>query len=146
MNKLHRTFIHHDIPNLTQINNDGCRLYQTPDGRKYPSVTTIMGWYNYENIQKWRKSVGEAEANKVSARAAKRGTATHTLCEHYLLGTPKQPDIFDVEMFNTLIPHLDKINNIHALESRLFSHKLKTAGTVDCIGEYEGKLCVIDLK
>lgn len=143
---MNKTFIYHDIPSLVQINNDGRRLYQTPTGEKYPSVTSIMSWYNYESIQAWRKRVGDEEANKVSARASKRGTATHTLCENYILGTPKQPDMFDIEMFNTLVPHLDRINNIHALETRLYSHKLKAAGTTDCIAEYDGKLCVIDFK
>jgi genome maintenance exonuclease 1 len=108
---VNKTFIHHDIPSLVQINNDGHRLYQTPTGEKYPSVTTIMSWYNYENIQKWRQRVGAEEANKVSARASKRGTATHTLCEHYLLGTPKQPDMFEITA-NVHFAHLKKIVNL----------------------------------
>ena len=45
-----------------------------------------------------------------------------------------------------MIPYLDKINNIHCLETQLYSDHLKTAGTVDCIGEYDGKLTVIDFK
>lgn len=40
----------------------------------------------------------------------------------------------------------DKVNNIHCLEDRLFSHELKLAGTVDCIAEYKGVLSVIDFK
>ena len=32
------------------------------------------------------------------------------------------------------------------MEKSLFSHHLQIAGTVDCIGEYEGKLSVIDFK
>ena len=38
------------------------------------------------------------------------------------------------------------MNNIHCLESPLFSHELKLAGTVDCIAEHEGTLSVIDFK
>lgn len=143
---MNRNFIKHDIPSLVQINNDGCRLYQTPDGKNYPSVTTIMSWYNYENVQSWRRRVGDEEANRVSSRASKRGTTTHSLCEKYLLGEQFEVGMFDQEMFNTLIPHLNLINNIHALETRLFSHRLRTAGTVDCIGEYDGTLSIIDFK
>ena len=45
-----------------------------------------------------------------------------------------------------MIPYLNKINNIHCLETQLYSDHLQTAGTVDCIGEYDGKLTVIDFK
>ena len=54
--------------------------------------------------------------------------------------------MFDQQVFGTLIPHLDKIDNIHALETKLYSDYLQVAGTVDCIAEYEGKLSVIDFK
>ena len=49
-------------------------------------------------------------------------------------------------MFNSIVPHLDCIDNIHALEEPLYSHHLQVAGTVDCIAEYNGKLSVIDFK
>jgi genome maintenance exonuclease 1 len=40
----------------------------------------------------------------------------------------------------------EKVNNIHCLEDKLFSHELKLAGTVDCIAEHNGILSVIDFK
>ena len=43
-------------------------------------------------------------------------------------------------------PHIDKINNIRALESPLYSKILGLAGRVDCIAEYNKELCVIDFK
>lgn len=141
-----RTFIHHDIPSLIQINSDGGRIYQTPTGEKYPSVTTIMGLLSANSVQEWRKRVGAEEANRVSARASRRGTSVHSLCEKHLLDKPNKIDMFDQEMFNTLVPHLNLIDNIHCLETQLYSHKLKTAGTVDCIGEYNGELSIIDFK
>jgi len=49
-------------------------------------------------------------------------------------------------MWKSIQPHLDCINNIHALEDKLFSDHLEVAGTVDCIGEYNGNLSVIDFK
>ena len=45
-----------------------------------------------------------------------------------------------------MLQFLDKINNIHCLETKLYSDHLQKAGTVDCIGEYDGKLTVIDFK
>jgi genome maintenance exonuclease 1 len=49
-------------------------------------------------------------------------------------------------MWKSIQPQLDSINNIHALEDRLYSDHLEVAGTVDCIGEFNGKLSVIDFK
>jgi genome maintenance exonuclease 1 len=98
------------------------------------------------SLFEWRKRVGEEEANRVSQRASNRGTRIHTLCENYLLGKETNADMFDHVMFKSLVPHLDKIDNIHALESKLYSDHLEVAGTVDCIAEYDGKLSVIDFK
>ena len=50
------------------------------------------------------------------------------------------------EMFIAIKPYLNKINNIHYQEVGLWSAQLGLAGRVDCIGEYEGKLSVIDFK
>lgn len=141
-----KTFIEHDFPSLKRIDSPEGRVYATPTGMKYPSVTSVLGMMDKSSFFEWRKRVGEEEANRVSARAARRGTAIHSLCEDYLYGKNPQPSMFDQHVFNTMIPHLDKIDNIHALESKLYSDHLRVAGTVDCIAEYDGKLSVIDFK
>ena len=41
---------------------------------------------------------------------------------------------------------LDDIDQIHALETPLYSDHLQVAGTVDCIADFQGKLSVIDFK
>ena len=140
-----KTFIDHGLKQLKRVEIDGVRYYDTGDA-KYPSVTTVTGILSSASIQEWRKRVGEEEANRVSARASKRGTQIHSLCEDYLTTGKADPNPFDMEMFNSLVPSLSLIDNIHALESPLFSHKLKVAGTVDCIAEYDGVLSVIDFK
>lgn len=142
-----KTFIHHEFPKLERDTKpDGTRVYKTPSGRAYPSVTTVTGLHSKQSIMEWRKKVGEEAANKISNRAATRGTRIHTLCESYLRGESTEPDIFDQEIYKGLVPYLDKINNIHALEDPLYSDHLEVAGTVDCIAEYDGKLAVIDFK
>jgi genome maintenance exonuclease 1 len=125
-------------------------MYVTPEGNKYPSVTTVIGAKSKKSILEWRKRVGEAEANRISSRAASRGTSLHSMNEDYL------NNVFDEEkyktkvlplfMFKHLKPFLDKINNIHVLEGALYSDKLKLAGRVDCIAEYENELAIIDFK
>ena len=141
------TFIHHDIPKLERTTSpDGKRLYKTPSGRAYPSVTSVTGLHSKQSIMEWRKRVGEEEANRISTRAANRGTRIHQLCEDYLKTGSVVPDIFDAEMFGSIRPLLDKIDNVHCLETPLWSDHLQVAGTVDCIAEFEGKLAVIDFK
>jgi len=141
-----KTFIDHDFAKLKRITTANGRLYETPDGRAYPSVTTITGQHSKQGIMEWRKKVGEEEATRISTRAANRGTRIHYLCEDYLRGIPTNPAIFDADIFKSITPHLNDINNIHALESPLYSHHLEVAGTVDCVAEYKGKLAVIDFK
>ena len=142
-----KTFIHHDFGELIRDTKpDGTRTYKTPSGFSYPSVTTITGQATAEGIAKWRQRVGEEEANRVSTRASARGTRIHQYCEEYLKGNLFEMNMFDVEMFNSIKFLLDQIDNIHCLETPLYSDHLQVAGTVDCIAEFQGKLSVIDFK
>jgi genome maintenance exonuclease 1 len=141
--------VSHNFPQLIQENVDGVRRYVTPTGEKYASVTTVLADYGKEGIMEWRKRVGEEKANKISRAATTRGTSVHSVIEKYL----KNEDVSDVEMmpnvkslFVRMKEELKKIDNIHCLEDRLYSHTLKLAGTVDCIAEHNGVLSVIDFK
>ena len=71
----------------------------------------------------------------------------HTLAECFLRNQ-QLPEVQPLSQFLFLQAksHLDKIDNIHAIEQALFSKELGVAGTVDCIAEYEGELSVIDFK
>jgi genome maintenance exonuclease 1 len=139
-----------EIPKIeSQTFPDGKRYYVTPDGKKLPSVTTVVGAQKKEAIMAWRRRVGEDVANKISKHATSRGTNMHTMCEYYLNNEPKPPGTVmpdAKEMFISIKPYLNKINNIHYQEVGLWSSQLGLAGRVDCIGEYEGKLSVIDFK
>jgi genome maintenance exonuclease 1 len=141
------THIHHDIPKLERVtNSDGSRLYKTPSGSAYPSVTTITGLHKKQAIMEWRKRVGEEKANAISSKAAKRGTAIHKICEDFLNNEFVEPHLVDVPMWNSLVPLLSRIDNVHCLETPLYSDHLQVAGTVDCIAEFDGKVSVIDFK
>ena len=145
-----KIFNHVKLPqldfDLKAETTDSGRLYATPTGEKYKSITTVLGNHNKQAIMEWRKRVGEEEANKISSKAAGRGTRIHSLCEQYLLNKEIVPNMFDVEMWQNMKPVLHSIDNIHALEQPLYSDHLEVAGTVDCIGEYNGKMSVIDFK
>ena len=139
-------YIHHEYPKLARTTVDGARLYETPSGRAYPSITTVTGLLKRQAIQEWRERVGAEEANKISGRASSRGTRVHSLCEDYLSNLEVTPNYLDHELWQGITPLLDRINNIHALETKLYSDHLEVAGTVDCIAEFDGKLSVIDFK
>lgn len=128
---------------------NGKRHYVTPDGNKYPSITTVLSAMPNTWLQEWKDRVGEEEVHRRSSYAAFRGTNVHTLCEKYLKNepvTPKTCTYDSYESFLSMKKELNKINNIHCQEASLYSHKIKIAGSVDCIAEYDGVLSVIDFK
>ena len=137
-----------DLQDLqSQTFPDGKRYYTLPDGTRLPSVTTVLGAQKKQAIMAWRKRVGEDVANAISKKATGRGTNVHTLCERYLNNDPLgniMPDA--VEMFRSLKPLLNRIDNIHYQEQALWSKQIGMAGRVDCIGEFDGELSVIDFK
>ena len=143
----------HKAAHLPEINTttiDGKRYYITPEGNKYPSITTVLSDRGKEGIVAWRKKVGEDKANHITRTATNRGTKFHTICEDYLNNkdvTKHKKDFLPYAMFIELKNSLMmNINNIRAQECGLYSDKYKVAGRVDCIAEYNGVLSIIDFK
>jgi genome maintenance exonuclease 1 len=138
-----------DLPVPNAVNTPKGRFYETPEGNRYPSVTTLMSYKSRESIAAWREKVGEEEANKISNQSATRGTKIHDLAEKYLLNEDLNTDnlsLLDMQMWKNLKSEIHDIDNIHAIEDPLFSDYLRLAGRVDCIAEYKGVLSVIDFK
>ena len=134
------------------VDRDGTRFYPIPGADKYyPSVTSITSFKNAQFFQKWRSRIGETEANRITARATQRGTAFHALSEEYFKGELNidkylENNPLSVRMFQSAKSTLNRIDNIHCLETFLYSHYLGLAGRVDCIAEFDGELAVIDFK
>lgn len=148
-----KTFQHLQRPKidlLEQINSDTGRLYQTPSGIKYPSITTVLSILNKEAIIEWRKRVGEEEANRISKRATNKGTRVHKYFEDYINNDPvtfDEKDFLAKESFYKLKPVVDiNIDGIVLQEERLYSDYLEIAGQVDLIAHFGGKLSIIDFK
>ena len=135
------------LPEIHTETIKGKRFYVTPEGKKYPSITTVLSGRNNEGLVRWRQSVGNDVANQIMRSAAKRGTAVHQLVEDYLNNIElSNQDVLPTALFTLLKPELDNINNIVIQEGGLYSDKWGIAGRVDCIAEYQGKLSVIDFK
>ena len=146
-----KTFNHvgNDLKELKTENIEGKRYYVTPKGNKYVSITSLLGNLSKQSIIEWRRRVGEAEANKISRQASSRGTRVHNICESYIqnqVGILEDalPDAID--MFKSIVPFLDRIDNIHVVEGALYSDDLGVAGRTDLIAEFDGNLAVIDYK
>jgi len=127
------------------------RLYKTPEGNYYPSVTTFLGHFTSKSIEGWKNAVGEKEANRVGHHAITRGNAVHNTAERYL----NNEDNYMVEcvmphvrqMWRSLKSVLDeKVDNIIMQECPLYSDKLLLAGRVDLIAEFDGVLSIVDFK
>lgn len=139
-----------ELPKLERETIDGVRYYSIPKESqvlKLVSITSVTSHFNREIFVKWRKRVGEDEAQKITKAATSRGTDMHSLVENYLYNKtlPSVPPLPDF-LFKIAKAELNKINNIHCLEGPLYSLQLGVAGTTDCIAEYDGELAVIDFK
>ncbi len=132
------------------IEKDNAHFYQTPTGEIYPSITTIlhetMANEKKESLQNWKEQ--EIASDYITQEAATIGTETHKLIENHINEVRQTDDVrlLSVAHFNNLIPFLQKINNVHGTELRLYSNAMKLAGTSDCIASYDGELSIIDYK
>ena len=144
---LQTQFPHHDLPTETV---DGKRHYITPEGNRYPSVTTVLSTMNADAIAKWRASVGEEQANRTSQQASRRGTAVHLIAERYLRNEEDYArDSMPVNLasFKQIQRYLDKhCDEVYANEIALYSDELKTAGRCDMIGRIHGIRTIGDFK
>ena len=144
------------LPPVKATNVDGKRLYETPEGNKYPSITTVLSIRNKKGLYEWRKRVGDDVANYVAGKAARRGTAVHHMCEDYLNNVytdyPSKwekhkknflPYCLFQQLKNEVLCHID---DIYAQEAGLYSDKYKVAGRADCIAHYKGVPSVLDFK
>jgi genome maintenance exonuclease 1 len=139
-----------DLPKLERETIDSVRYYTIPEENevlKLVSITSVTSHFNKEIFVKWRKKVGNEEADRVTKAATSRGTDMHTLVENYLYNRdlPTVQPLSEF-LFKIAKPSLNKINNIHCLEGALYSKQLGVAGTTDCISEYNNELAVIDFK
>ena len=139
------------LPEVTTETINRKRFYVTPEGEKYPSITTVLSTRKKEGLFEWRKRVGNDVANYVARTSASRGTKVHHMCEDYLNNEfdeeKHKKDFLPFCLFNQLKDQaLCNMNNIYAQEAGLYSDKYKVAGRVDCVAEYKDTLSIIDFK
>jgi genome maintenance exonuclease 1 len=141
---------------LSRVSEDGKRLYATPDGKKLPSVTTILDKTKPEEkkaaLNEWRKRVGVENAQKITTEAANRGTRMHSYLEHYVLtGELRERGSNPFgwashSMAQTVIEDgLKNVNEFWGVEIPLYFPSLY-AGTTDGAGLHLNDEAILDYK
>ena len=138
-----------------QITLPDSRYYRR-NGKYYPSVTYVLGYYpKGKHFENWLKQVGFS-ADYIVKKAAEEGTQVHELCEAYLngeelnflddKGRPQyNPDVW--QMFLRFVEFWEEYKpTLVETEVHLFSDKLKIAGTCDLVIELNGERWLLDLK
>jgi ATP-dependent exoDNAse (exonuclease V) beta subunit len=145
-----------DYQPLSRATEDGRRLYATPDGKRLPSVTTILDRTKPEEkriaLENWKRRVGHEQAQQITTEAANRGTRMHTYLEHYIInGVHKDRGTNPFgwsshAMAETVIRNgLGKVTEFWGTEVPLYFPGIY-AGTTDCVGMHEGVEAIMDFK
>lgn len=124
--------------------------YKTKFDRDYPSISTILSAtapeHKKNSLATWKEN--EPAHEYITKQAQDIGTQSHKIIENYLSNTLalKEFDLLPIAHFNNLKPFLENISDVTCIEQKMYSDKLKVAGTSDLIAEYDGELSIIDYK
>jgi genome maintenance exonuclease 1 len=146
-----------DYKDLSRTTDEsGKRLYQTPDGRRVPSVTTVLSATQpaekKQALQNWRNSIGTERAQAITTEAANRGTRMHKYLEDYIRNgviSERGSNPYSWashKMAQTVIEDgLKNVNEIWGVEIPLYFPQLY-AGTTDGCGIHLGDESILDYK
>jgi hypothetical protein len=124
------------------------------DKEKLPSVTTILDITQpaekRESLAKWRQREGEANAARIVATSAARGTAMHKILEMYILeqgyldetNVGKQAHNMAIQVIQN---GLSNVTEYYGTECTLYYPGLY-AGQTDLVGIHKGQDAIIDFK
>jgi len=140
-----------DYVNLKETMIDGKRYYETPENKKYPSVTTVLSSVmDKTKLLQWSSRIGKEQADIIKTKAARRGTKFHKICEDYVLN--KENFYLDhnpttIDLFKQVQNFLDKnVSKVYGIEIPLYSNFLRTAGRSDMVCSLNGKNAIVDYK
>jgi len=141
---------------LSRTNEEGQRLYKTPDGNKLPSVTTVLTATQpakkVQALKEWRDRVGHERAATITNQAANRGTRVHSLLEDYVNNGELRPrgsnpfSWVSHSMAELIVQEgLKNFSEFWGTEVSLYFPKLY-AGTADGVGVHLGAEAIFDYK
>ena len=131
------------------------RRHYAVDNQKLPSVTTILSKTQtkekQESLANWQAKIGKEEATRIKDQAAARGTAMHTLLEHYLLGE-KHADLTDIGQQATMMAEKVIEEGLKGYLSEIWGSEVTVwypdlyAGQTDVVGVYDNLESIVDFK
>ena len=143
-----------NYPKLERVDTEIGRHYRDSNNNLVPSVTTVLSSTSDSKggIEKWRKKVGDSEADRIIKQSTEIGTAVHEAIEKFL-GNNDWDDFQDTsdqimarKMTSKFVDlGLNKISQVWGLEVGLILDNLY-AGTADCVGTYSDVPSLIDFK
>lgn len=143
-------YIYQKLPRVTLDN--GKRTYETPDGAKLPSVTTILSETDDKSgLDAWRKWIGEKKAKGILTDSINVGNLIHEHLECFLKNEerPKGNNFIRKlarELSDVIIEKgLTNVSEIWGIEATLYYPGL-FAGTTDIIGIHNGTPAIMDFK
>ena len=143
-----------NYPKLERVDTEIGRHYRDSNNNLVPSVTTVLSGTsdNKDGIEKWRKKVGDSEADRIMKQSTDIGTAVHEAIEKFLGNNDWDyfQDTSDQIMARKMTSKfvdlgLNKISQVWGLEVGLILDNLY-AGTADCVGTYSDVPSLIDFK
>ena len=143
-----------NYPKLERVDTEIGRHYRDSNNILVPSVTTVLSGTsdNKDGIEKWRKKVGDSEADRIMKQSTDIGTAVHEAIEKFLGNNDwdhfqdNSDQIMARKMTSKFVDlGLNKISQVWGLEVGLILDNLY-AGTADCVGIYDDVPSLIDFK
>ena len=134
----------------TLLDREDGHWYQTKFDDVYPSISTILSATSTEDkkngLKNWKAN--EPAHEYITKQSQHVGTQSHKIIEDYLSNnlSLEEFDLLPIAHFNNLKPFLENISDVTCIEQRMYSDKLKVAGTSDLIAYYNGELSIIDYK
>lgn len=142
----------YNYESITQINNNGPRMYQTPDDKYVHSVTTILSaTADKTGIENWKKRVGKEVSDKEIKQATDIGNLLHNNLENFIknIDNPKPKNFIQtlaLRMSDEIIKNcIINVNEFWGSEVPLYFPNLY-AGTTDLVGLYNNKPAIMDFK
>ena len=141
---------------ISRVNAGGQRFYATPDGKRLPSVTTILDRTKTEEskqaLAQWRTRVGAQRAQQITTEAANRGTRMHTYLERYIRNgvletRPSNPFAWPSHAMAQVVIEqgLKNVSEIWGVEIPLYFPDIY-AGTTDGVGVHLASETILDYK
>jgi len=137
------------IDGIVRFDSKQGRMYRTPEGNEYRSVTSVLADIPNGDLDAWKARVGQQEADRISKAATVRGSYVHFTVEQLIKGDGGP--LISTNIWNTFVKQIWDYLIAHdftvrALEFPLYSDTLKLAGTVDLVLETDNRLVATDLK